>query len=165
MNKVKIVPNADTGAVVSAYKSNPEFGYIQLEQSALQQDGTWLREVKRSCLIKASTETLEKFIAANPSLTLKGQLVVKEYVESELPEDMASKFLRKDVTHEEAIEPYIKRAGSNGPELTVGGERILRFTMWDAADTDTDKRVSHDNQDAVKAFNTANATGNAEFPA
>lgn len=157
MNKVQIVPNASTGAIISAYQSNPEKGFIQLQQTAIQMDGSWIREVKRSTLLKASVDVLEKFVNANPSLTLKGQLVVKEYLESELPEAMAKKYLRQDVTHEEAIAPVIKRAGSDGPELTVGGERILRFTIYDAAGEDTDRTVTHDNQDAVKEFNAQNS--------
>ena len=101
MNKVQIVPNASTGAIISAYQSNPDKGFIQLQQTAIQMDGSWIREVKRSTLLKASVDVLEKFVNANPSLTLKGQIVVKEYLESELPEAMAKKYLRQDVTHEE----------------------------------------------------------------
>jgi hypothetical protein len=157
MSKVQIVPNASSGAVINAYQSNPEFGYIQLQQSAIVQDGSWIREVKRSTLLKASVEILEKFVNANPSLTLKGQLCVKEYLESELPADMAQKYLRKDVTHEEAIAPFVKRAGSDGPELTFGGERILRFTEYDPSGEGSDITVAHDNQDAVKEFNAQNS--------
>ncbi len=157
MNKVQIVPNADTGAVITAYQSNPEYGYIQLQQTAIVQDGTWIREVKRSCLLKSSVEILEKFVAANPSLSLKGQLVVKEYLQSELPANMAATYLRKDVTEEEAIAPFVKRAGSDGPELTFGGERILRFTVFDPTGEEQDKPQAHDNQDAVREFNAQNS--------
>lgn len=157
MNKVQIVPNKKTGNVINAYESNPEFGYIQLEQSALVQEGAWIREVKRSCLMKASTEILNKFVAGTPSLTLPGKLVVKEFLQSELPEAMAQKYLRKDVTEEEAIAPFVKKAGSDGPELTFGGERILRFTEYDPTGEDNDIRVTHDNQDAVKAHREANS--------
>jgi hypothetical protein len=157
MSKVQIVPNASTGAVISAYQSNPEKGFIQLQQTAMQMDGSWIREVKRSTLLKASVEVLEKFVNANPSLALKGQLVIKEYLESDLPEAMAAKYLRKDVTHEEAIAPFVKRAGADGPELTLGGERILRFTIYDASGEDSDITVTHDNQDAVKEFNAQNS--------
>ena len=120
-------------------------------------DGSWIREVKRSTLLKASVDVLEKFVNANPSLTIKGQIVVKEYLESELPEAMAIKYLRKDVTHEEAIAPFVKRAGADGPELTVGGERILRFSIYDVSGEDADVTVTHDNQDAVKEYNTQNS--------
>ena len=64
MNKVQIVPNASTGAIISAYQSNPEKGFIQLQQTAIQMDGSWIREVKRSTLLKASVDVLEKFVNA-----------------------------------------------------------------------------------------------------
>lgn len=164
MNKVQIVPVKSTGKVVNAYESAPETGYIQLEQSAIVQDGSWMREVKRSCLLKASVEVLEKFVTANPSLTLKGNLVVKEYLESDLPADMAKKYLRKDVTHEEAIANYVKKAGADGPELTVAGERILRFTEYDATGEAHDITVMHDNQDAVAEYTAAKSAGSAGLP-
>lgn len=164
MNKVQIVPNAETGSIISAYAANPEFGFIQLQQTAIVQDGSWIREVKRSCLLKASIEILEKFVAASPTLQLKGQLVVKEYLQSELPADMAKKYLRKDVSEEEAIEPFVKRAGREGPELTFNGERILRFTEYDPSGEGSDTTQAHDNQDAVKEYNAQNSES-AEFPA
>jgi hypothetical protein len=157
MNQVRIVPSSKTGNVVSTYESNKEFGYIQLEQSALVQDGAWIREVKRSCLLRAQTSILEKFVAANKSLTLAGNLVVLEYLESEVPEDIKARYFRKDVTYEEAIVSYVKRAGNDGVELTFGGERILRFTEYDPSAEKTDKRVAHDNQDAVAAARAADA--------
>lgn len=158
MNQVRIVPSSKTGNVVSTYESNKEFGYIQLEQSALVQDGAWIREVKRSCLLRAQTAILEKFVAANKSLILPGKLVVLEYLESEVPADVQQRYFRKDVTHEEAIEPYVKRAGTDGIELTFNGERILRFTEYDPSGETADKRVAHDNQDAVSAARAADAS-------
>jgi hypothetical protein len=99
-------------------------------------------------------------VSAHKSLQLPGAIVVKEYLESEVPQSIADKFFNKELSYEDAIAPYVKRAGADGIELTVGGERILRFTSYDAAGTDTDVKVAHDNVTAVvesKAQSTTSA--------
>jgi hypothetical protein len=150
MSNVRIVPGKK-GTLVTAYGSNADFGYVQLEQSAIVQTAGWVREVKRTCLLRGKTATLEAFVNACKGLQLPGKLVVLEYLESQVPADIAKEHLRDDVSFEEAIEPYIKRAGADGIALTAGGERILRFTKWDDADRMTDLRVMHDNQAEVSA--------------
>ena len=149
MSQVQIVPNSKTGSVITAYKNNAEFGYVQLQQTAITVDGGWVRESKRSTLLRAKMDLLTKFVAAYKSLQLPGAIVVKEYLESEVPQDMADKFFNKELAYEDAIAPYVKRAGADGVELTYGGERILRFTSYDANGSDTDVKVAHDNVVAV----------------
>ena len=150
MSNVRIVPGKK-GTVVTAYESNADFGYVQLEQSAIVQTGGWVREVKRTCLLRGKTATLEAFVGASKGLQLPGKLVALEYLESQVPADIAKEYLRDDVSYEEAIDPYVKRAGADGVALTAGGERILRFVKWDAADQMADTRVMHDNQAEVSA--------------
>jgi hypothetical protein len=157
MSQVRIVPSAKSGSVVSAYESNPEFGYIQLEQSAHVAEGGWIREVKRSTLMRGEVPALEKFVKSNPTLTLPGNLTVNEFVEDEIPTDIANRFLNKKVAFEEAIEPFLKRAGQDGPVLTLDGKRIVRFTIWDMAGESFDITVSHDNQAEVTAARAATA--------
>ena len=150
MSNVRILPGKK-GTVVSAYEKNADFGYVQLEQSAIVQTGGWIREVKRTCLLRGKTATLEAFVGASRGLQLPGKLVSLEYLESQVPADIAKEYLRDDVSFEEAIEPYLKRAGADGVALTCDGERILRFTKWDATDVMADVRVMHDNQAEVSA--------------
>lgn len=150
MSNVRIVPGKK-GSVVTAYESNADFGYVQLEQSAIVMTAGWVREVKRTCLLRGKTATLEAFVGASNRLQLPGKLVALEYLESQVPADIAKDHLRDDVSYEEAIEPYIKRAGADGIALTAGGERILRFTKYDDSDTMADVRVMHDNQAEVAA--------------
>ena len=160
MSQVQIVPNSKTGSVITAYKNNAEYGYVQLQQTAITVDGGWVRESKRSTLLRAKMDLLTKFVSAYKSLQLPGAIVVKEYVESEVPQSIADKFLNKELAYEDAIAPYVKRAGADGIELTVGGERILRFTSYDASGSDTDIKVAHDNVVAVvesKVQSTSNA--------
>jgi hypothetical protein len=163
MNQVSIVPSKE-GNTVSAYASNPKFGYIQLSQSAIQIDGGWMRTVKRSALLRAETATLVAFVSQAKGLLLDGKIVVKEFLESELPADVASKYLNKDVSFEEAIAPYIKRAGAEGVELTLGGERILRFSNYDPSGNDPDVFVSYDNVEAVTEQYAAQKATDASLP-
>lgn len=157
MNQVKIVPSAQSGEIATPYASNPEFGYVQLEQSAISTDGGWIRETKRSTLLRASMDILGKFIAAHKTLVLPGKLVVSEFTEDSVPQAVADKNFRKDVPYEEAIAQYIKRAGNQGVELTSNGQRILRFTEYDPSDSKQDILVAHDNKDAVKSQRDAEA--------
>lgn len=150
MSNVRIVPGKK-GSVVTAYENNADFGYVQLEQSAIVQTGGWIREVKRTCLLRGKTATLEAFVNSAKGLQLPGKIVVFEYLESQVPADVAKEYLRDDVSFEEAIDPYIKRAGADGVALTANGERILRFAKWDSTDQLTDIRVVHDNQAEIVA--------------
>lgn len=150
MSNVRIVPGKK-GSVVTAYENNADFGYVQLEQSAIVQTGGWIREVKRTCLLRGKTVTLEAFVNSAKGLQLPGKIVVFEFLESQVPADVAKEYLRDDVSFEEAIDPYIKRAGADGVALTADGERILRFAKWDSTDQLTDVRVVHDNQAEIVA--------------
>lgn len=150
MSNVRIVPGKK-GTIVTAYENNADFGYVQLEQSAIVMTGGWVREVKRTCLLRGKTATLEAFVGSCKGLQVPGKLVALEYLESQVPADIAKEFLRDDVSYEEAIDSYVKRAGADGPALTAGGERILRFVKWDMADQLHDVNVIHDNQAEVAA--------------
>jgi hypothetical protein len=163
MTQVQIIPNPKTGSVVTAYQNNPEFGYVQLQQTAMTIDGGWVREAKRSTLLRAKMELLSKFIAGNKTLALPGNIVVKEYAESDVPEDMAARFFNKSVDYEASIEPYVKRAGQDGIELTNGGERIIRFSVYDPSGKDTDVTVAHDNVAEVRESIAARSNANANL--
>lgn len=148
MNTVSIIP-AENGAMVRPYKSNPEFGFLQIQTSAMSLDGGWVREQKRTHLIKGSVEILEKFVALKANGDkLQGQIVVLECLANDIPADLAKR-LNKDLTFEESIEPFIKRAGKDGVVLTQGGVAILRFTEYDPSGALTDRKVAHDNLEEV----------------
>lgn len=148
MNKVQIKPT-ETGALISTYKNNPAYGYVTLQSEEMSVDGGWVRNSVRTALLRAETALLEKFVSHyGKGGAIPGRIVVKEFVESALPENYAAR-LNKNVSYEDAIAPYVKRAGKDGVELTLGGERILRFTDFDASGADVDVRVDHDNNAAV----------------
>lgn len=159
-NSVAIKP-ASTGALFTTFKSNPEFGFIVLESSSIVTTGGWIRESKRTCLIRASVATLEKFIATQvKNGTLPGKILVREYLEDEVPANLAKEHLREDVTFEEAIEPYLKKAGQDGPALTIGGKRILKFSNWDPTGEQQDQILQHDNIAEVAASKKGAALAN-----
>jgi hypothetical protein len=163
MNKVQIKPT-ETGALVSTYKNNPAYGYVTLQSEEMSTENGWIRNSVRTALLRAETSLLEKFVSVyGKSGSIPGRIAVKEFTESNLPENYASR-LNKNVSYEDAIAPYVKRAGKDGVELTLGGERILRFTDFDASGTEQDVRVAHDNVSAVAASRNVNANS-AALPA
>ena len=149
-NAVNIKAN-DKGAFVNVYTSNKEFGYIVLESNSISTVGGWVRESKRTCLIRGYVETLEKLVGAAPGKQMPGRIAVREYLEDAIPQDIAARELRDDVTLEEALKPYFKRAGQDGVILTKDGKRIVRFTEYDASGTVQDITLSHDNVAEVTA--------------
>jgi len=160
MSQVRIVANAKSNNLITGYKKNPEYGYIQLEQTAMSiASNGWIRESKRVCILRAKTEQLKAFVNANKSLLLPGKIVIKEYLESDLPENVAET-LNKNVDYETRIASFIKRAGVDGDELTLGGERILRFSNYDQTGNEADTLIQHDNV-VVKSSATAQLTQEA----
>lgn len=166
MNKVQIKPT-ETGALISTYKNNPAYGFVTLQSAEMSIDSTtgWIRESVRTALLRAETTLLEKFVSVyGKGGAIPGRIVVKEFTESQLPENYQAR-LNKNLDYEDAIAPYVKRAGKDGIELTLGGERILRFTEFDATGTNTDVTVAHDNGSAL-AESRANVNANsAALPA
>lgn len=152
MSTVKIVPSKEN-KLITAYKNKKDFGYVQLNQIAMSVVGGWVREQKRSCLVRGEMEKLQSFVKMFPTGELPGRIVIREFVESEVPADIQKKFIREDVDKEEAIAGFIKTTGKDGVELTVGGERILRFAEYDFSGKEEDTFVQHDNTDAVAEFN------------
>ena len=159
MRNVQITPSKE-GQLITVYKNNSDYGYITLSSTELSTDSRgWIRESKRSTLMRATVDLLQKYVAMNKSLTVPGKIYVEEFLESEVPDSFKERF-NKNVDYETQIRPYIKRAGKDGVELTLGGERILRFTSYDPTGTIEDSKIAHDNTDAVKA---SKATGVAKM--
>jgi hypothetical protein len=159
MRNVQITPSKE-GQLITVYKNNSDYGYITLTSTELSTDARgWIRESKRSTLMRATVDLLQKYIAMNKTLTVPGKIYVEEFLESQVPDSFVERF-NKNVDYETQIRPYVKRAGKDGVELTLGGERILRFTSYDPSGTIEDSKVAHDNTDAVKA---SKATGVAQM--
>lgn len=145
-NNIVTATANDKGVIVNAYPSNKEFAWILLTQQKIVVDGGWVRESVRTTLQRGTTALLEKWISsyANNAYQLPGNIVVEEYLEDAIPPAVAKAHLRSDVTFEEAIKGFLKRAGADGAVLTKDGKRIVRFTKWDPTGTISDITIQHD---------------------
>jgi len=159
---VCIVPNEE-GNLVTPYESNPDFGYMLLKQEKPVNKNGWIRISKKSGLIKGDTEALRDYATSAPNQQLPGNLVVSEYVESEVPESVKKQYYDSSKPYEEQIASYIKRVAKDGIELTLGGERILHFTSHDETGTILDTRVQHDNTEEVSAWLAKNKKEDADI--
>jgi hypothetical protein len=151
---VKITPTKE-GNLVTPYAGNPDYGYIMLSQTKSAFSNGWLKEVTNRTILKGTTASLEGFVQANSTLELPGNLVIKEYLEDAVPENISNAHFDDSLSFEEQIANYIKRAGEDGPELKVDDKRILRFTVWDTAGTEVDLTLQHTNVEEVKVFSNA----------
>jgi hypothetical protein len=158
MSKVVIVP-AESGALVRSYTNNPEFGYLVLESVEFTVGTGWVRETKRTALLRAKVAILTRF-ATNTNLP--GRIQVQEFLEDSIPMDIAKANLRADLPFEEAISGFIKRAGKDGPALTRDGKRIVSFSSYDPAGQSVDITIAHDNGAEISA--SKSALGSASLP-
>lgn len=162
MAHVTVTP-AENGALVRPYAQSPEYAYMVLSSSELVSDGQWMREKVRTHILKGETAILEKFAQQSKGV-LPGRIVVREFLESAIPAELMAR-LNKTQTFEEAVEPFLKRAGQDGPVLTREGQRIVRFTDYDPAGTMQDISIAHDNVAEVSAWKSAQAgSGSANLP-
>jgi hypothetical protein len=162
MSTIKFAPNK-SGALITVSTKNPAWGSLRLasELTAIDPTTGFIRATKKSFLIKDKVEGLTALLEANPN-GLVGKLYTVEFIESEAPADFKS-LLNKNLSYEEAIATFVKRAGADGPELTVGGERILRYTKYDASNKMYDTVVTHDNQEEVATWRATQTEGSATF--
>ncbi|MCK5788764.1 MAG: hypothetical protein KAH32_07185 [Chlamydiia bacterium] len=161
-SKVMITPTKE-GNLVTPYAGNPEFGYVMLSQTTQTVLNGWMKDVTNRTIIKGAVASLESFVGANSNLQLPGKLVVKEYLEDAVPQHVAKAHFDSDLSHEEQISNYIKRAGEEGPELKVDDKRILRFILWDVEGSDGNITLQHSNVDEVVSYNKANKKTEAKL--
>lgn len=163
MKNVQIIPNKVTGATITPYESNPEFGYIALSSVSRSIQGGWVREQKRNCLLRGNVEVLNQVVASARSLTLPGKIVVQEFIESEVPESVKSQNFNKKLDYEDSIANFIKKAGEDGDVLTKDDERILRFSTYDETGMVNDIIVQHDTVGQSIPSGAATGAGEANF--
>lgn len=164
MSQVTFKANEKSGEIITVFPNAPERGYVTLQSSQLVRSGTNLNKRTRTFLMSATVEILTEYVAMFKGKPLPGQIVAKEFLESELPANFKSR-LNKKAEYEDAIAPFIKRAGQRGPELTLGGERILRFTDYDESGDDVDTTIAHDNVEAIAEWRAEVAAQTASLPA
>lgn len=163
MSTIKFAPNK-SGALITVSTKNPAWGSLRLasELTAIDPTTGFIRATKKSFLIKDKVEGLQALLEANPN-GLVGKLYTIEFVESDVPADFKA-LLNKNLSYEEAVATFVKRAGADGPELTVGGERIMRYTKYDASNKMFDTIVTHDNQDEIAQWRATQTAGAVVLP-
>ena len=56
MNKVKVVAD-EFGNVIRVSQNNPEYGFVRVEQDAIEVSNGWVRRKVRSSIVRASMQT------------------------------------------------------------------------------------------------------------
>jgi hypothetical protein len=168
-------------------KENPR-GYFTARQveSSFDELGN-LRTTKRYKIFRGAVKDLEETLA-NTRYQLKGKLLIKEILESDLDanprlkNDILPLELRKlsiEEYNDQELELYeqylaksgvVKKTADDGVELTKNGVRILRFVTYDITGEGFDSLISHDNTAEVQAWSAqrnarlANAESTASLP-
>lgn len=139
MSKV-IVTADENGNVIGVSQNNPEYGYIRVEQQAIQiNDEGWLRNVKRSALIKGKVVDLQQAEYKQGTL-LPGKIVV---VESLIPFNIDNP------------DRDLKLAGPTGVICRIDDQPIYRQTFYTQNPTACDEFISHTNREEIKEVMTA----------
>lgn len=150
-SKVKVVALDETGMVINQSKSNPEYGYVRVEQSrTLVDDNGFLRRKNVSTLIHGTMDELSAtgFYAGQE---LPGNVVIKESLEP---------FNAKNPERD------LKVAGETGIICKVGESPIYRKTVYSPASNVEDTLIQHDNVAELRAAyeNASSAiTANTDF--
>lgn len=150
-SKVKVVALDETGMVINQSKSNPDYGYVRVEQSrTLVDDNGFLRRKNVSTLIHGTMDELSAtgFYAGQE---LPGNVVIKESLEP---------FNAKNPERD------LKIAGETGIICKVGESPIYRKTVYSPASNVEDTLIQHDNVAELRAAyeNASSAiTANTDF--
>jgi hypothetical protein len=154
MSKITMLADAN-GLVVRASQNDTTTGFIVLQSKKVQVRGRRAKTVKRSCYISGTLEDLQDLQQYWATEGITGKIVVREYVKSQVPDEFIIK--DRETKLPDWSRMQAKRAGNEGPVLTLGGEPIYRFAIYDETGEMSDIIVEHDNSDAVKAHQAAAA--------
>lgn len=161
---VTIITDPKTGSKIRYYASNPEFAYCVMQSDKIvHRAGGFIDKQTRTTILRAKKDILQLFVNTYATTPVPGQIVVREFTESECPESFKSR-LRSDVDYEIAVQPFLKRPQDDAPYLRKDGDRILRFTDYDPDNVMQDVRVEHDNQEEIAQWRTAVRAGGANLP-
>ena len=160
---VTIVTDSKTGSKIRYYASNPEFAYCVMQSDKIvHRPGGFIDKQTRTTILRAKKDILTMFVSSYANSPVPGQIVVREFTESDCPDTFKSR-IRQDVDYEDAVQPFLKRPQDDAPYLRKEGDRILRFTDYDPDNIMQDIRVEHDNQEEIAAWRKAVAARPASF--
>jgi hypothetical protein len=139
MNKVTVAADKN-GNVIGVSPNNPEYGWIRVEQNArVISDRGWLRNSKRSALIKGKVEDL---VASNykEGEEITGKIIVIE---------------SHDPFNPENPDRDIKLAGDTGVICRVDDQPIYRQTFFTPNINAQDELIMHTNTEEIKEVQSA----------
>lgn len=135
MSKRVRVVGDQNGNIIGVSPNNPEYGHIRVEQIVTQIDQKgWLRNLKRSALIKGKVEDLKE-AGFEAGQELGGRIVVKESLTP---------------FNEENPDKNLKIAGSTGVVCRVDDQPIYRQTFYTTDESAVDELIMHTNSDEIK---------------
>jgi hypothetical protein len=135
MNTPVMVKADQHGNVIGVSKNNPEFGFVKVQQTAIQiNDQGWLKHVVRTALIKGKVEDL---ISSNfkPDQVLPGKIVVKESLTP---------------FNNENPDKDLKIAGETGVICRLDDQPIYRQAYYTQNINAIDEFISHTNTDEIR---------------
>jgi len=151
-SKVKVVALDETGLVINQSKSNPEYGYVRLEQTHTMVDNNgFLRRKNVSTLIHG---TMDELSASNfyAGQELPGTIIIKESLEP---------FNAKNPERD------LKIAGDTGIICKKGDSPIYRKTVYTTASNADNETIQHDNIAELRAAyensSSSAMTANTDF--
>jgi hypothetical protein len=133
MSKVTVTADKN-GNIVNISENNPEFGYIRVEQVAIQISNGWLRKVKRSAIINGNVNDLLD-ASFKDGQELAGKIVV---VESFNPFNLDNP------------DRDLKIAGDTGIICRVDDQPIYRQSVYTVNDQAQDEFIMHDNTEEIR---------------
>jgi hypothetical protein len=154
---IQLKKNAE-GGYVTPSANNADWSYAIIEQTETTIEsrltGSFPRTSTRTVILNLETATAQKTVADLLNGGLEGGAVfVKEFVQSELPADVAAQ-------DDDVLDRNIKRAGNDEDAVVCmkDGEPIYQFRVFMSAaqirsnpDDAVDVLVKHDNAEAAKA--------------
>lgn len=130
----------DQGNVIGVSENNPEYGYVKVQQLAMQiNDQGWLRQVLRTALIKGKVEDLLK-CDFKADQVIPGKIIVRESLTP---------------FNEENPDRDLKVAGSTGVVCRVNDQPIYRQSFYTQNMNSVDELIMHTNTDEIKDVQSA----------
>jgi hypothetical protein len=137
MNKVKVVAD-EFGSVIRVSQNNPDYGFVRVEQDAIEVSNGWVRRKVRSSIVPGLVADL-KAIGWKANQLLEGKITVKESLEPIM---------------ESNPDFGVKRAGQDGPVCLFEDQAIYRRTYYTMDVNDADVFIQHTNVEEIRESNS-----------
>lgn len=139
MSKVTVAADKN-GNIIGVSTNNPEYGYIRVEQNAVQiNDQGWLRNVKRSALIKGKVVELASCNYKEGDV-IQGKIIIKE---SLTPFNIDNP------------DRDLKIAGTTGVICRIDDQPIYRQSFFTTNLNAFDELMMHNNNEEIKEVQAA----------